>query len=251
MKNSHLTRLLTLSFLLSMCSMAISQIPQQINYQCLLTDAAGTPLNGNFSVSFAIYDVPTGGSSLWGETHTVAVVDGLCTVLLGSSNPIPLVLFDIANRYLGIRVEADPELVPRQIFASVAYAFNAQNAITGGDDGDWNVSGNSMVSGVSGNVGIGIGSPAEKLDVNGTIRSLSGGFKFPDGSVQTTAATNSGDNDWIVSGNNMSAGVTGNVNRWASACSSRNRMSTGTWVKILATGMTVVLRWPPQLPVTG
>ena len=39
----------------------------------------------------------------------------------------------------------------------------------------------------SGNVGIGTTSPAQKLSVAGTIESTSGGFKFPDGTVQTTA----------------------------------------------------------------
>jgi hypothetical protein len=38
-----------------------------------------------------------------------------------------------------------------------------------------------------GNVGIGIPAPASKLEVFGTIHSTAGGFKFPDGSVQTTA----------------------------------------------------------------
>lgn len=37
------------------------------------------------------------------------------------------------------------------------------------------------------NVGIGTTNPSQKLHVNGTIYSESGGFKFPDGSVQTTA----------------------------------------------------------------
>lgn len=40
-----------------------------------------------------------------------------------------------------------------------------------------------------GNVGIGTVSPSEKLSVNGIIQTLSGGFKFPGGSVQTVAAT--------------------------------------------------------------
>jgi len=38
------------------------------------------------------------------------------------------------------------------------------------------------------NVGIGTSSPSEKLTVAGTIESTSGGIKFPDGSVQATAA---------------------------------------------------------------
>jgi|GEM_PF-2289630 len=44
----------------------------------------------------------------------------------------------------------------------------------------------------SNNVGIGTASPASKLSVVGTVESLNGGFKFPDGSIQTTAATGSG-----------------------------------------------------------
>ncbi len=40
-----------------------------------------------------------------------------------------------------------------------------------------------------GNVGIGTPSPGQKLSVSGTIESTSGGFKFPDGTVQTTSAT--------------------------------------------------------------
>jgi hypothetical protein len=41
----------------------------------------------------------------------------------------------------------------------------------------------------AGNVGIGPSNPSQKLEVAGTIYSTSGGFKFPDGSTQTTAAS--------------------------------------------------------------
>src|SRR6516225_5389410 len=47
--------------------------------------------------------------------------------------------------------------------------------------------GNVFVVKSSGNVGIGTNSPASKLSVNGLIQSVSGGFKFPDNTVQTTA----------------------------------------------------------------
>ena len=42
----------------------------------------------------------------------------------------------------------------------------------------------------NGNVGIGDLRPASKLTVNGTIHTKTGGIKFPDGSVQTTASSN-------------------------------------------------------------
>ena len=44
----------------------------------------------------------------------------------------------------------------------------------------------------SGNVGIGTVTPAQKLSVAGTIESTTGGFKFPDGTVQTTAGGGGG-----------------------------------------------------------
>ena len=43
----------------------------------------------------------------------------------------------------------------------------------------------------SGKVGIGTLTPAQKLSVTGVIESTSGGFKFPDGTIQTTAASGS------------------------------------------------------------
>ncbi len=49
----------------------------------------------------------------------------------------------------------------------------------------------SATSTFSGNVGIGTTNPGQKLSVAGIIESTSGGFKFPDGTTQTTAATGS------------------------------------------------------------
>ena len=57
-------------------------------------------------------------------------------------------------------------------------------------------SGSSPTNGIyiltSGNVGIGTTGPGQKLTVAGTIESTSGGFKFPDGTTQSTAAVSAG-----------------------------------------------------------
>jgi len=44
----------------------------------------------------------------------------------------------------------------------------------------------------AGGVGINTNSPTDPLTVNGVIRSVTGGFEFPDGTLQTTAATGGG-----------------------------------------------------------
>ena len=59
-------------------------------------------------------------------------------------------------------------------------------------DGKNYIRGTTIIADQGGNVGIGVASPAFKLEVAGEIRSTTiggvGGFRFPDGTLQTTAA---------------------------------------------------------------
>lgn len=59
-----------------------------------------------------------------------------------------------------------------------------------------------------GRVGIGTNNPTEALEVDGTVYSTSGGFKFPDSTIQLTAASGGG---WTISDTNMYSAVSGNV----------------------------------------
>ncbi len=79
-------------------------------------------------------------------------------------------------------------------FAAPAIGPNLSH-IHYGSTGDWYIrsaanGGKVVLQDNPGNVGIGTPSPGEKLTVGGTVQSTSGGFKFPDGSTQTTAAPN-------------------------------------------------------------
>lgn len=58
-----------------------------------------------------------------------------------------------------------------------------------------------------GKVGIGTSTPSQLLSVAGTIYSASGGFQFPDGTVQTTAATGGGTVTSIIAGTGLSGGT--------------------------------------------
>ena len=65
-------------------------------------------------------------------------------------------------------------------------------------NGDWNYWDNlpHMYSIPTGNVGIGTDNPTEKLTVTGIVESTLGGFKFPDGTIQTSASSGGGDTAW-------------------------------------------------------
>lgn len=65
------------------------------------------------------------------------------------------------------------------------------NTISIGDSAQATTS-NTMFVTNSVNVGIGVQATASKLAANGVIESVLGGFKFPDGTTQTTAATGGG-----------------------------------------------------------
>lgn len=65
---------------------------------------------------------------------------------------------------------------------------------------DWVANGAiQMTLSHSGNLGIGTTSPAERLSVEGMVESTTGGFRFPDGTVQTTAS-NGTDSPWEQAG---------------------------------------------------
>lgn len=155
-------------FLISSAFAPTDPIPHMINYQGMLTNDEGTPLNGLYDLTFRIYDVPSGGTALWtGNFNDEEVLNGLFNVIL----EIPPSVFNGAERYMGITVWPDAELSPRTRLTSVGYAYVAETAVTSGTDGDWTISGDNIYSAVSGKVGIGITSPAAKLDIDGSGQS--------------------------------------------------------------------------------
>ena len=86
-----------------------------------------------------------------------------------------------------------------------------------------------------GNVGIGVQSPAQRLSVDGTIESTSGGYKFPDGTVQMTAS--GGGNQWTTAGSDLFYGA-GNVGIGTSSPAAKLQVAGDTLVggSIAATG---------------
>jgi len=106
------------------------QIPQTISYQGVLTDAGGQPVpDGNYNLTFRLYEVATGGNSLWAEGQLLAVKGGIFNAILGSVSPLTLA-FD--KRYwLGVTVGAGTELTPRIELTASAYSLNAKSIVDG------------------------------------------------------------------------------------------------------------------------
>ena len=105
-----------------------AQVPQLINYQGVITDSEGAPINGPASILFSIYDDSTSGTLLWSETQTVTITDGIFSVLLGSGTPIPYSVFDDSLTYLELTVESDQPMIPRKRLVSVGYSFRAYDS---------------------------------------------------------------------------------------------------------------------------
>jgi len=111
-----------------LASPASPPVPHLINYQGRLTNTAGNPLNGSYPMTFTLYSEPTGGTPLWTETQTVPVTRGVFSVLLGNAASISSTVFDGSDRWLGVKVGSDSEMVPRRRVVSVGYAYRAEDA---------------------------------------------------------------------------------------------------------------------------
>lgn len=124
-------RALALALGLGALPLLISAAPawyEQLNYQGQLTDSAGSPVaDGSYSITFGIYDASSGGTLIWTETQNPVTVNrGLFNVILGSVNPIALGSYGTGNLYLGINVNSNGEMSPRQQLLPAVYAMNAQ-----------------------------------------------------------------------------------------------------------------------------
>jgi hypothetical protein len=104
-------------------------VPDRMIEQGRLLDANGAPAVGSVTITLTIYDAATGGNNLWSEPQMVTLDDGYFSMKLGESTALPSTIWDGSERYLGVQVGSDPEMVPRQSLDSVPYAFVANDAV--------------------------------------------------------------------------------------------------------------------------
>jgi hypothetical protein len=186
-----LSLLFAIIILLSLTSNIFAQgIPETINYQGILKDAAGVVVpNGDYNLTFKLYDVESGGTSIWSETKLITVVSGIVNTQLGSVNPIPQATFNAAA-WLGITVAAGSELTPRIALTSVPYSIYSLN-VPDGSITSTKIADNEVVKSVNGlkdNVNLVAGSNVTITPSgnNLTISSTGGGG----GTIGGTGTTN-------------------------------------------------------------
>lgn len=110
---------------LTITSLVFASVPNTLSYQGTLTDKSGNPITATKTIDFKLYDVATGGTALWAETQTVTVSSGRFGVVLGIVTPFDKSILT-GNTWIGITVQGEAEMTPRQKLTSVAYALVAE-----------------------------------------------------------------------------------------------------------------------------
>jgi len=182
-------------------SIYAADIGTAFSYQGSLEKPAGTPVTDTCDFRFGLWDALTGGNQKGTSPQTetaVDVVGGVFTVEFLDFGPGAI---DGAARWLAIEVKCPGDasfvtLPPRQELTPAPYAIRAGEGV-----GPPNT---LEIDPLTGYVGIGTSTPTEQLDVAGVIRSSAGGFEFPDGTLQTTAAP--GDITEVIAGSGLSGG---------------------------------------------
>lgn len=169
-----------------------------------VTAATGGPSSAFAWVNFNGANCP-GNNCLILSSHNISQVTKngtgkytitFATAMPNSNYPITFGLGDNLQTILSTTSRNTTAVSIRNVSTSDVYIDTNMISVvigvgSGGSGSQWTATAGNIYYNF-GNVGIGTTSPASALTVFGVVESISGGFKFPDGSIQTTAVTGSG-----------------------------------------------------------
>lgn len=191
-----------LSFLFAALG-ANAQVPRQISYQGFLADNTGKPVaDGQHTITVSMYNAPTGGTALYTETTSASTKNGVYSIIIGATTPIPASVTFSTQYWLGVSVDGTSELTPRTALVTVPYALHAvyaDSAAKGGGGGGGGA-GVSSINGMSGDITLVSGGsttinkdPATKKitisSIGGSGGTGIGGVQNGDGTLTITNAT--------------------------------------------------------------
>jgi len=128
------TLVLACFILLGLTGSAPAGVPGRVTFTARLVDGA-TPASGSVQLTLALFRAPTGGTSVWSESHSAAATDGLVSLGLGAQTPFDATVIDGGPLFLELTV-AGQVLTPRLEIGSVPYALLAERADTAAKLGD-------------------------------------------------------------------------------------------------------------------
>ncbi len=128
MRNYAAFFVLNLLCFLSCAALAFAA-PPLVRYQGQAVNSQEVPLEGPYDLTFRLYPVATMGTAVWTETQAgVPLTHGLFSVLLGQVTSLAAVDWS-QPLWLGVQVNADAELAPRQQITHVPLAVRADEAV--------------------------------------------------------------------------------------------------------------------------
>jgi hypothetical protein len=114
-----------------------------VQVQGRLTDASRHPISGTHTIKATIYDASVAGTARCTDTDAVSVNDGLFTMAMDFCTASD---FNGDQLWLGVQVDSDPEMTPRQAIYAVPYAWALRpGAIIKGADSYVFVPGNALI----------------------------------------------------------------------------------------------------------
>lgn len=146
-----------IAFLLLFTAVIESNAQKKLSIQGFLKDGNGKAVdNGNYELTFKIYDVATGGTALWTESRpTVKVFGGVYSVNLGEVTSLDLLPFD-KPYFVGITV-ANTEFTPRIELTYAPYALSVAGISGYNGSAKFASDGSFSVAGVGSTMALGSG----------------------------------------------------------------------------------------------
>lgn len=125
----------------------------EFTYQGRLTDASGTPLHGDYTITYKLFDASTGGTEIYTETNTVTVTDGLFESVIGPNSALGSLDPQDLTQPLYIQLTISngtvtETLSPRQRLYGAPYAFTLMPGSVISGDLDTTLFGTSNVKSV-------------------------------------------------------------------------------------------------------
>jgi len=146
MKTTTMTILISLTILL-LCGIPTFSMANELIFEGTLNDPEGRSVaDGSHFFDFTIFTAPSGGTTVWAESHNnVNVEQGHYSIILGSRTAL-----DLPAGAYWVQTTIDGEVLQPRTKVLLA-------------DGDCTITGNLMIDG---NIGVGVASPSYPIQIN-------------------------------------------------------------------------------------